>query len=261
MKRIVKNAIALFLGLIKFIYWAGLNLIYKLNLLSIHSIPIVINNFNRLSHPRQLIEFLEKCGLTRIIILDNNSTYLPLLKFYESCGHKVIYEKENYGHLAFWKCGLYNKFKWNYFIYTDSDVVPIENCPIDFIKYFKSILDKNPRLDKVGFGIKIDDLPDTFSLKGKIVEYEKRYWEKQVAQNIYDAPIDTTFALYKPLTNLKQGESYMLSAFRLGYPYVVRHMPWYVDSQKLSEEELYYIQTCNSSSSIGKQNKGQDIVY
>ena len=245
----------------KYPYWWIVNLGYKLKLLQVSGIPIVINNFNRLTIPLQLIVFLEACGFTRIIILDNHSTYPPLLKFYERCQHKVIKLSGNYGHLAFWKSGLYHSYKWNYFVYTDSDVVPIEDCPRNFMHHFKSVLDNHGQLDKTGFGIKIDDLPDSFALKDKVVAYEKRYWEKESEPNIYDAPIDTTFALYRPLSNLKEGEIYTLPACRLGFPFLVRHLPWYMDSGNLSEEENYYLQTCNDSSSIGQHQKGNENVY
>ncbi len=238
-----------------------LNMAYKLKFLSVYEIPIVINNFNRLKFPLELIGFLENCGFTNIIILDNNSSYPPLLKFYETCKYKVIRQKQNLGHLAFWKSGLYDQYKWNYFVYTDSDVVPVPECPKGFIEYFKFILSSNYRLDKIGFGIKIDDLPDSFSLKNKIIEYEKHYWERAVMPNLYEAPIDTTFALYKPLSKLERGESYTLAAWRTGSPYLIRHLPWYLDSGDLSDEEKYYIQTCNNSSSMGQQMMGHRTVY
>jgi hypothetical protein len=249
------------LRLLKIIYWLFLDLGYKLGILSIYKIPIVINNFNRLTYPLQLITFLERCGLKNIIILDNNSTYPPLLKYYESCTYKVIREPHNYGHLAFWKSGLYYRHRWNYFVYTDPDVVPVEECPTDFIEHFKLILDENNGLDKIGFGIKIDDLPDSFLLKKGVIEYEKRYWAKEVKPNLYDAPIDTTFALYKPFSKLKLGEVYTLPAFRMGFPYLIRHLPWYTDSKNLSGEEEYYLKTSNDSSSISQHQIGQGKIY
>jgi hypothetical protein len=245
----------------KFIYWSILRLGYKLNFFSIYNIPIIINNFNRLTFPLQLITFLEACGFTQIIVLDNNSTYPPLLDFYKNCKHTVIRNSINYGYLALWKSGLYRKYKWNYFVYSDSDVVPINECPQNFIELFKKNLDASYRLDKIGFGIKIDDLPDQFSLKRKVIDYEKIYWQKEIAPNLYEAKIDTTFALYKPLSNLKHGEASTLAANRFGFPYLVRHLPWYSDSNNLSEEENYYLKTSNSSSSLGMQIREEGVIY
>jgi glycosyltransferase involved in cell wall biosynthesis len=245
---------------IRSLYWSVLNLGYRARLLSPYRIPVIINNFNRLGYLRELIHSLEACGLTRIIIIDNCSTYPPLLEFYERCNHRVIRLRENYGHLSLWKSGLYHRYKWNYFIYTDPDLIPIAECPKDFIVYFKQLLDRHHELDKIGFGLRIDDLPDTFSLKEKVIAYEKKYWQKKAGDGVYDAPIDTTFALYKPLSGLKRGEVYTLKAWRSDFPYLASHLPWYVDSGQPSAEDQYYMQTCNASSSMGKQ-KTSSAVY
>jgi hypothetical protein len=234
---------------------------YRLKIFNIFRIPVVINNYNRLTHPLQLIAFLENCGFTNIIILDNKSSYPPLLSYYNSCQHQVIKSAVNYGHLALWESGLYHKLKWNYFVYTDSDLVPINECPKNFIEFFRARLEAKVSLDKVGFGIKIDDLPDHFPLKSRVVDYEKKYWQKEVETNIYDAPIDTTFALYKPLSNLIQGHASTQKANRVGFPYLVRHMPWYVDSKNLTEEEKQFIVSSNTSSSIAEHFKGRKNIY
>lgn len=262
MKDFARRIRDLIIRSIKSAYWIFLNTGYRLNLLSVYNIPIVINNFNRLTHLIKLLDFLEKSGFTNIIILDNNSTYPPLLEFYKkNKKYKILRETHNYGHLAFWKSGHYHKYKWGYFAYTDPDVLPIEQCPENFMQYFYKKLHGNYLLDKIGFGIKIDDLPDSFSLKKKVIEYETRYWKNEVEPNIYKAPIDSTFALYKPFSNMKSGQIHTLAAYRTGFPYLIRHLPWYIDSKNLSEEDKYYWQTCNDSSSIAQQEKGNRTIY
>ena len=223
------------------------------------SIPIIINNFNRLSTLRNLVEWLKKNKYTTIVILDNQSTYPPLLEYYKTCDVKVIRLDKNYGHLALWKSGIYHTYKWNYFVYTDSDVLPIEACPENFLLIFYESLQRYFSLKKVGFSIKIDDLPDHFSFKEKVIEYEKKYWENHFHAVGFDAPIDTTFALYKPFTTLRYGEVYTQKAIRMKPPYTIRHFPWYNDSENLNEEELYYIEKSNSSSTISKQLAGNKI--
>jgi hypothetical protein len=247
--------------IVKYPYWWVIDVLYKLNVKSLHQIPVVINNFNRLTFPVHLISFLEKCGFTNIVILDNDSTYPPLLKYYSETKYQVVKAGGNFGHLSLWKSGLYNKYKWDYFIYSDPDVLPIEECPKDFIKLFISALNRDLSIDKIGFAIKIDDLPDSFLLKKNVIEYEKQYWTNEIKPNFYKANIDTTFALYRPFSNLKFNEIYTLSAIRIGFPYLIRHMPWYMDSKNLSEEESYYIETSNSSSTISKHQNGEGNVY
>jgi len=246
---------------LRFPYWWLLDLGYRSGLYKISGVPVIINSFNRLDCLLKLIAFLEKCGLRNILILDNNSSYPPLLTYFSSCPYPVVRLRENLGHLAFWHSGLYRKYRWNYFVYTDPDVVPIDECPGDFMAHFRSILLLNPHIDKVGFGIKIDDLPDSFHLKERVIRYEQRYWEKEVLPNIFEAPIDTTFALYRPLSSLKGGHSFTMGALRCGFPYLARHRSWYIDSQKLSDEDSYYAKTSNASSSLGEHQRGSGAIY
>jgi hypothetical protein len=245
----------------KIAYWFFIDIAFTLKVSSEKNIPIIINNFNRVTFPQQLVSALERLGYNNIIILDNNSTYPPTLEYYRSLRHQVIPAGENYGHLAFWQSGLYKKFRWSYFAYTDSDVLPEATCPADFMIHFRMLLTNNLSLDKVGFGIAIDNLPNAFSLKDKVIAYEKKYWEKPVAPGVYDAPIDTTFALYRPWSNLVAGHAFTMKARRTGRPYTIMHLPWYLDSANLPEEEKYYRQAANNSSSIAKHEKGQEVVY
>lgn len=260
--RKIKNHIA------DFIYWIEDRLIHIYIYFIIskkeiernyHEIPIIINNFNRLTTLCKLIDWLKKYEYNNIIILDNQSTYPPLLDYYKTCDIKVIRLDKNYGHLALWKSDIYHQYKWNYFAYTDSDVLPEDNCPADFLLVFCKALQINFSLKKVGFSIKIDDLPDHFNLKEKVVEYERRYWKKNYHDLAFDAPVDTTFALYKPFTNLKYGEVYTQKAIRMKPPYTIRHLPWYNDTKNLNEEELYYLKSSNSSSSLSNQLSGNTI--
>ena len=57
--------------------------LFKVNIPDAKQIPIVINNFNRLGYLKRLIASLESRGYKNIHIIDNNSTYPPLLEYYE----------------------------------------------------------------------------------------------------------------------------------------------------------------------------------
>lgn len=200
-------------------------------------IPVIINNRNRLTTLKQLIEWLEKIGMKNIYIIDNDSTYPPLLNYYKSCPHKVFLLNQNVGHLALWKTDIFNQFKSNYYIYTDSDVLPIEECPNDVIAYFLNTLTKYSAIEKIGFGLKIDDLPDHYAAKAKVIDWENKFWKKEVAPGIFDAAIDTTFALYCPYTN---GAQWVSNAYRTGGKYIARHLPWYENTSAPTPEDQYY---------------------
>lgn len=203
-------------------------------------IPIIINNYNRLTTLKKLISDLEKRGYYNIHIIDNKSSYPPLLEYYKNCNHKVYHLKKNIGFKALWRSGLWYRFFRGYYCYTDSDLSLVEECPDNFMEVFHGILKKYPEVFKVGFSLKIDDLPDHYHLKEKVLDWESRFYLEEKEKNIFIAPIDTTFALYRPFTRRgkRDGSQEIL---RMGNPYQCRHLPWYENSQNPTEEEKYYV--------------------
>jgi hypothetical protein len=147
-----------------------------------------------------------------------------------------------------WKTVIFQLFKNQYYVYTDSDIVPVENCPKNVLDYFYKLLQKYSNYDKVGFGLKIDDLDDSHYLKELVLEWEKKYWVNEIEPNVYIAPIDTTFALYRP--KLKGGSE--LNALRTGANFIARHLTWYIKINSTTEEEMNYINSANDSSSWTK---------
>jgi hypothetical protein len=121
------------------------------------------------------------------------------------------------------------------FVLSDPDIVPIGDCPVDAIDYFEEVLERYPRCAKVGFGLKIDDLPDHYRLKHEVITIESYNWELALAPRLYEAPIDTTLALYRG-----PGDFCFTPAIRTGYPYLARHVTWYLDENQLPEEERFY---------------------
>lgn len=205
-----------------------------------NDIPVIINNFNRLTTLRMLIERLEKAGCRNIHIIDNASTYPPLLEYYETMPYTVHRLGVNLGFKALWKSKLNKELCRDYFVYTDSDVVPLAECPDDFMAVFLDVLKTHRLARKVGFSLRIDNLPDHYAHKEKVIAHESRFFERPTADGrMYRAPIDTTFAMYRPRIGLSR--SFSAEAYRMAYPYQAEHMPWYNDLSNLSEEEQYYI--------------------
>lgn len=216
-------------------------------------IPIVINNYNRLEYLEKLINSLKSRGYYNIHILDNASTYPPLLDFYKNTDVNVIYLGKNWGFRAIWESGVVKQFWDSYYVYTDADMELTRDCPDDFMEYFLKVLDKYSNCFKVGFGIKIDDLPDFFKHKNQVIEHESQFWKDEIELGLYNAPIDTTFALYRPYTGTSANSKKM--NIRTDFPYIIRHLPWYINSDKLSEEELYYINSISKSTHWSIINK------
>lgn len=208
--------------------------------------PVFIISFNRLDYLCKLINWLEKNNYRNIIIVDNASTYPPLVNYLASCPHKVERIPENLGHMVVWKCGKFNDIlNTSYYYVTDPDVVPTDDCPNDSAQVFFDLLQQHPYVTKVGFSLKIDDIPEHYALKNTVIAWETRFFEKIALQyhgvDIYNAEIDTTFALYRPGQQLENNNFY--SAMRTGSPYTARHLPWYKNLDILSDEDKFYCKT------------------
>jgi hypothetical protein len=198
--------------------------------------PIFIISRDRLEPLLALVEWLEKANCTNIVILDNASTYPPLVKYLDSCKYRVERYKKNWGHLVAQKARLIRQAaRAGYYVITDPDIIPKASCPKDALEYFYRLLNQYPQVVKVGFGLCIDDLPDAYEHKQHVLTWEGQFWENEVSPGVFAAPIDTTFALYRPGVEFSRTPS-----IRTGEPYVARHLPWYSVSDALSAEEEYY---------------------
>lgn len=229
---------------LKAVYFRTAELCFPSRIHSAYDIPILINNFNRLTTLKELIYSLEKRGYSNIYILDNASTYPPLLDYYKTCPYEVIFLGKNLGFKSLWKSNENRKrFCHDYYIYTDSDVTLCENCPDDVVEHLWTLLKNRYKYAaKIGLSLRIDDLPDCYAHKNKVIEWEQIFFKNENKDHLYPAPIDTTFALYRPRVGLSRSRS--VESYRTATPYSLKHLPWYADSQHLSEEEQYYIKQC-----------------
>ena len=200
------------------------------------SVPILINCRDRLRSLAQLVDYLERAGQDRIYLVDNDSTYPQLLEYFDRSPHQVISLGRNAGRLSAWESNLFDELGIKgRFVFTDPDIVPDEDCPLDAIEYFGEILDMYPERDKAGFGLRIDDIPDEYKFKQQVVTWESQFWERRLGPRLYDASIDTTFALYR-----RPAPQHVDRAVRTGFPYVARHTPWYLDDRSLPEDEAFF---------------------
>lgn len=198
--------------------------------------PVIITVRDRLSPLRQLLEWLEVVGQHDIWLCDNATTYGPLVEYLAVTPYKVVRNTRNLGHRAPWLSGLAAEIGHDKpFIVTDPDVVPTAGCPYDVLELFEHTLHSHTEFDKVGFSLKIDDLPDHYANKADVIAWETQFWTDKFSPRFYRAPIDTTFAMYRPGLNQQNGK-----ALRSAPPYEARHLPWYQNSSSLTEEDRYY---------------------
>lgn len=210
-----------------------------------NSIPVIINNFNRLDCLKILINWLRNLDdPVSIIILDNNSTYPPLLQFYKSLKNtniNLIMLKKNRGtkEILSLAKSLHTTDK---FVITDPDLIPYHTTPKDILSKMKEVLDTYNKFNHVGASLEINDLPDYYPLKETVIEWESQFWESRLNNKLFIATVDTTFAMYRSGSNVRK----TIPALRLDRPYTFKHIDWYIDPNFINQENRYYLSTCNN---------------
>ena len=224
-------------------------------------IPIFIISYNRYTCLKQLVTRLQNDGYKNIIIVDNKSEDETLLQYYKSLASsqscKVVRLEENYGHRVIWESGEFSDIIENqYYVVTDPDIIPVEECPGDYIEKFYNLLIKYPQYTKVGFSLMLSDLPVEYKYRTDIWRWESFFWEHPIDGGAaYVADLDTTFALYRPVKKLNNDWYYedFYSALRTEKPYMARHLSWYVKSHDESIEELNYFRNNKIQTSLNDE--------
>lgn len=211
--------------------------------------PTFIIVHNQLTFLDGLVSWLEKVGhAERIYLVDNDSTYPPLLEYFERTPHQVIHTGYNYEHTLCWTRGILANHLLStdeHFIVSDPDIIPTEECPDDAIELMRSLLDKDPTVRKAGFSLKIDDLPEHYHLRDQAIRHESQFWETyDPAIGAYRSPLDMTFSLYPRWAAAGHD---IWNALRTPEPYVARHMTWYLDRDNETEEERYMREHVNTA--------------
>ena len=213
------------------------------------TVPVFLIAYNRLGYLRQLVAWLERAGYSDIHIIDNCSSYPPLLEYLERSPHAVHRMDRNYGHLVLWESGRFGEIvNGQHFILSDCDILPDEACPPDVADHLYAVLRRYPNFTKVGLSLRIDDIPDHYALKPKVLEWEAPFWQHPLDEpGLYEAAIDTTFALYRP--GIAPGDPRWFRSIRTAPPHTARHLPWYADTSRPTEEDVFYQDNLHEMSS------------
>lgn len=220
--------------------------------------PVFLTNWNNLETGfRQMVDWFLARDM-KITVLDNKSSYPPLLEYYNEMAGKidVVHVGKNAGTWAFWQEGFNTEENTRIpYITSDADCPPDSDCPLDLVEKMIAVLDALPNATKVSPGLRIDNLPDHYNRKKMAIECQTGVahspdWGKTQCEPFEVAGIkvcrsitDTTLTMWRGgerkigrlSTNDWQDEQY-----RMEYPYVLRHTPWYADSSKPTDESLYY---------------------
>lgn len=203
-------------------------------------IPAYIINYDRLTTTRRMVEYLSRVPGVKPVVIDNDSSYPPLLEWYATGPCEVVQLGRNVGHLAPWSEKIVDRFGGQYYIVTDSDLI-IDHIPRNFIGVLQRGLLQNRTIYKCGFGLEIKDLPDT-GLARVARYWERSKWRNKRGPGYFFAPTDSTFALYSKERKAQHPSPSFFWAYRTDYPYVAKHAPWYITKETVSEEELYIME-------------------
>jgi hypothetical protein len=201
----------------------------------------------------------------KIIIQDNNSkgvTTISILKELDNIDNvNVQYYKDNSPRRIL-RSEEFGEVRKNKFILTDPDL-DLSKLPNDTIDFFIN-LTTITNINKIGTALELPG-EDSIDKMNKIEDIELKYWEDKVLikeyENIpiYNAYIDTTFALY----DFKSTDPIMIETptLRVAGSYIVRHLPWhksYIDNI----DEIYFNEYYNSPDHNGiSSNRNLIISY
>lgn len=210
------------------------------------NIPLIIPNFNQLSYLRNLInQFWFYYPDNPIYIIDNGSTYQPLLDWYN---HNPSLKIERYPYNDF--CGnlrdFLDKNQFEYYVISDPDISLPPDTPPYFLEVFKHIIDSG--WHHCGFGLRTFDIPKWNKKGGWIAGDEKallgqplpfKWNDEEIIA--YRAPLDTTFCMFKkggweaPMNGTNWNNSVRV--------FEAIHLTWYLHPDHLNEEMRYYFKS------------------
>jgi len=234
-------------------------------------IPVYIPTFNNPTYTNNFINQLERLNLSMITVVDNASTYPPMVKLLHeiSSKYEIIRLNENRGpHLLIRDLNYYEKLP-NYFILSDPDIEISRNIPEDFVKTLIEVSEKF-KIGKVGLALEIpneEELLEKFIYmdgeKRSLIEWEEQFWENEVGKtsqgdSIFLTTLDTTFALYnKKYFNLED----RYKSLRIGGRYISKHLGSYAKTIVPQEENEYYLSNTRYSYYAGKLNDDSSPVF
>jgi len=215
-------------------------------------IPIIINNRNLLTWPSKMVEDCKKFDdVGEIIIVDNGSTYEPLLEWYKTNPCEIIYT-ENYGQSCPWIIGLPQKIGSEFYVVTDPDL-DLSQTPKDCLNFIKEKLLKYDDYSKIGLSLYNWEVPENSPYHHFLKTWSIVNWDSNSVVDglLTSQPIDTTFGMY----NINKGPNSGKNCTTY-LPYSARHIPWELtndvirDMKNKNYEYYYYLSHATSASSI-----------
>ena len=202
-----------------------------------NNMSIMIISYNQYTYVSNMVKQLEKYT-TDIVIVDNNSTYQPLLNYYNNeFKYTLLKMNKNIGHKVY-ESEFVNYIFGNIFIITDPDLRFNSKLPNNFINEMVKVSNEY-KAGRVGFALLIDtpDIREELTYAGVPLKiWEGRFWQSKMHHptlELYNAAIDTTFCLLNTIHNI-HGLS-----IRVGGLYTCKHLPWHKNYYKELLDDEY----------------------
>ena len=218
---------------------------------------VFITVFNRFTWMLPLLEDFKKAGLEPILI-DNHSTYPPLLEWYKHCEYPVHFLPKNHLAWAFFTTELYKLYdNERYFIISDSDM-DISKVPLDWPQVlFEALQRADDPIWKAALGYEIGDLPQNEMTDMAI----RANWAQNSNPDSFgftECATDLGIAMYDRLRRspTPNKEENWYASVRAPKPYYCRHLDWYMTSETLREEDIYYLKEARYYSYLCLMNSG-----
>lgn len=225
--------------------------------------PVYINSFNQLTYIRDSVDWFAQNGFQDVTVLDNQSSYPPLLDYLGSAEFqskaKLIRLEGNLGPrraLVEVALGLTPSAP---FVFTDPDLLLPTPPRGDLLTH---MLAKGAahQVYKVGLALDLSDRhlfkdPASYQ-RGSPVAWEKASWKDQIEPGVYRAAVDTTFFLRIPdppkgrkIVDFGLRQARIPSVRLAGEGLTAKHRPWYADCGQTAEELAYYEATAERHAS------------
>ena len=208
-----------------------------------NNVPIIIPTHDNPTYMNNTVNFFKNKNHDFIIVLDNNSKTEKMIDALNNLDSEIytILQKNNCGPRQILNDNLIWNALPNIFILTDPDLGFSKDFPNNFCEELIEISNIYSA-GKVGSALNIDILEpnvidDIFFINGSHITIrgvEEPYFFNYVGEynnsKIYEAPIDTTFALYN--------KSHSQKSLRVAGKYLAEHYGWY-KNPPIPQSEIY----------------------
>jgi FkbM family methyltransferase len=229
-------------------------------------VPVLVPCFNNPTYTARMHDQLRRIGMRNIVYLDNGSTSPEMVSLLHELSREAIVVSvgDNPGpRFAFLDPATYALLPRRFCI-TDPDLEFNSALPHDFLGELATLIERH-RIGKAGFAL---DLSDRHEMEDRLYAigegmyrpwaWERAFWERPIGltsggDRVYEAAIDTTFALYD---KRHFDPARYTIGLRVAGRFTARHLPWYGARELSAAEASTYRQTQRHSFYFPRREAG-----